>query len=274
MALIECNFFSRELYRSVNVDVILPLPDSGDDFYPDKPLVYPGNGKKYQVLYLLHGFSADFTDWLRFSRIETYAKSKNLAVVMASGDNSFYSNELNGGNYYNYFVDELPHAMERLFPISGCRKDKFIAGLSMGGFGSFKIAMRNPDRYAAAASLSGGMRIVSNKSSRPSAVPVNDYLKAVYGPNMEAYNPEDEDLFKILQKAVDDGIQLPKLYQCCGTDDFVYEQNVEFRDFARKLNVDLTYEEGPGLHNWDFWDPYIRKILDWLPLENGLVETK
>ena len=68
MALIESKFFSRELYRSVSVNVVLPLPDSGDEFFEGTtPL--PGNGKKYQVLYLLHGFSADHTDWQRFSRI-------------------------------------------------------------------------------------------------------------------------------------------------------------------------------------------------------------
>ncbi|MBQ1356635.1 MAG: acetylesterase, partial [Solobacterium sp.] len=61
-------------------------------------------------------------------------------------------------------------------------------------------------------------------------------------------------------------------YQCCGTEDFTYEQNVSFRDFAHKLGVDLTWEEGPGAHNFDFWDPYIRRILHWLPTDGKLVD--
>ena len=270
MAIIESKFFSRELYRSVSVNVVLPLPDSGDEFFTTKtPL--PGNGKKYQVLYLLHGFSADHTDWARFSGIERYAQAKRLAVVMPGVDNSFYANLPHGGNYYNYYTQELPLVMERLFPISGKREDKFIAGLSMGGFGSFKAAIRNPDKYCAAASLSGGMRI-KGMSERPSAVPTDDYLAEVYGPNWEYYKPEEEDLFVMLENAVKNGVELPKLFQCCGTEDFVYGQNIEFRDHARSLNADLQYEEGPGVHNWDFWDPWIRRILDWLPLKCDLVE--
>ena len=67
-------------------------------------------------------------------------------------------------------------------------------------------------------------------------------------------------------------MELPKLYQCCGTEDFIYESNITFRDYARSLGVELTYEEGPGVHNFDFWDPYIRRILDWLPLTGTLVD--
>lgn len=271
MAIIECKFFSRELYRSVSVNVVLPLPDSGDDFFEGStPL--PGDNEKYQVLYLLHGFSADHTDWARFSGIERYAQSKRLAVVMPSGDNSFYSNLCHGGNYYNYIVDELPSVMEKLFPISGKPENRFIAGLSMGGFGAYKIALRNPQRFAAAASLSGGMRIVGRDDERPSGVPVNTFLKEAYGQNMEYYKPEEEDLFVILENAVKAGVSLPALYQCCGTEDFIYPANVEFRDFARKLGVELCYEEAPGVHNWDFWDPFIRRVLDWLPLRNAFVD--
>ena len=47
---------------------------------------------------------------------------------------------------------------------------------------------------------------------------------------------------------------------------------MKFRDAALALGVDLTYEEGPGVHNFDFWDPYIRRILDWLPLTGTLVD--
>ena len=272
MAIITCKFFSRELYRSVSVNVVLPLPDSSDEFFAGRTPLPSGN-EKYQVLYLLHGFSADHTDWARFSGIERYAQEKRVAVVMPSGDNSFYANLCHGGNYYNYMVDELPMVMEKLFPISGKPENRFIAGLSMGGFGSYKIAMRNPDRYAAAASLSGGMKIIGGEENiRPSAVPVDDFLKEVYGPNLEYYRPEEEDLFVILENAVKNGVKLPKLYQCCGTEDFIYDSNIKFRDFALGLGVDLTYEEGPGVHNWDFWDPYIRKVLNWLPLTGTLVD--
>ena len=58
----------------------------------------------------------------------------------------------------------------------------------------------------------------------------------------------------------------PKLYQWCGTEDFLYGQNVSFRDHARTLGLDLTYEEGPGEHVWSYWDKQIQRVLEWLPL--------
>ena len=81
MALFQCKIFSKELFRSVNVNVTLPTPDSGDCFF-DTTTKYPKAGEKYQVLWLLHGFSADESDWQRFSSIERYAQEKKIAVVM------------------------------------------------------------------------------------------------------------------------------------------------------------------------------------------------
>jgi len=60
----------------------------------------------------------------------------------------------------------------------------------------------------------------------------------------------------------------PRLYQCCGTEDFLYADNVRFRDVVRKLPLDLTYEEGPGEHAWAYWDKMIQNVLKWM-LPNG-----
>lgn len=272
MALIQCKLFSKELFRSVNVNVVLPLPDSGNCFF-ESATQFPHDGKKYQVLWLLHGFSADESDWQRFSRIESYAQEKNLAVVMPDGYNSMYTNNPWGGNYYNYYTKELPAILQSILPLSAKREDNFIAGLSMGGGGAFKAAFLNPQQYAAAASLSGGlMPIADLNTPGPVSVYTDLWHRNVYGMNNEYYHPEEHDLQVILEKQVKAGVELPKLYQCCGTEDFIYESNVAFRDFARSLGVDLTYEESPGVHNFDFWDPYIRRILDWLPLTGALVD--
>jgi S-formylglutathione hydrolase FrmB len=60
---------------------------------------------------------------------------------------------------------------------------------------------------------------------------------------------------------------MPKLYQWCGTEDFLYKANLAFRDCAQKLGYDLTYEEGPGDHQWKYWDEKIQRVLEWLPLK-------
>lgn len=273
MALFQCKIFSKELFRSVNVNVTLPTPDSGDCFF-DTTTKYPKVGEKYQVLWLLHGFSADESDWQRFSSIERYAQEKKIAVVMPDGYNSMYANNRFGAKYYNFYTEELPMVLRSLLPLSEKKEHNFIAGLSMGGYGAFKAAFTKPEQYGAAASLSGGLIQELEDLNTPGDVeePVKLWRQNVYGENETELNPETEDLRVILEKQMKAGVKLPALYQCCGTEDFIYQSNVKFRDYMRALGVDFTYEEGPGVHNFDFWDPYIRKILNWLPLTGGLVD--
>lgn len=271
MALFQCKLFSNALYRSVNVNVILPLPDSNNDFF-GADIRYPKPGEKLAVLYLLHGFSADESDWQRFSRIESYAQTRHIAVVMPDGYNSFYEDSPFGAAYATYVSEELPSIVESIFPISGKRENKFIAGLSMGGGGTLKMALRHPEKYAAAASLSGGIQTRSSNSPSGVSSRSNQWRSFAYGLNSEYFVPEMSDLKVLLKQRLDEGADLPKLYMCCGTEDFTYEMNVEFRDYARSIGADLTWEEGPGAHNFDFWDPYIKKILDWLPYDGKMKE--
>ncbi|MPM73660.1 hypothetical protein SDC9_120642 [bioreactor metagenome] len=98
------------------------------------------------------------------------------------------------------------------------------------------------------------------------------WRKNAYGPNEEYFVPEQHDLQVILENQMRQGAELPRLYECCGTEDFLHSDNIAFRNQALELGADLTYEEGPGVHNFDFWDPYIRRVLDWIPLKEKLVE--
>lgn len=273
MAWFECHIFSQKLFRSVTVNVALPTPDSNDGFFNTKTK-YPADGEKYQVLWLLHGFSADETDWQRFSSIERYAQEKKIAVVMPDGYNSMYTNNQNGGDYFDYITKELPMALRSLLPLSEKRENNFIAGLSMGGGGAFKAALLNPQSYVAAASLSGGLIQDEVLTATPGPIfeAVQRWRRNSFGANNEYYNPETDDLKVVLKNAVDSNESLPSLYICCGTEDFIYPSNVAYRDYARSLGVEITYDEGPGVHNFDFWDPHILKILNWLPLTGKMVD--
>ncbi len=113
----------------------------------------------FRVLYLLHGYSDDQTAWQRWTSIERYAEGLNLAVVMPAAQNSFYTDMVHGGKFFTFLTEELPAVVHDLFPLSTERADTFVAGLSMGGYGAFKLALSRPDLYAAAASLSGALDI-------------------------------------------------------------------------------------------------------------------
>ena len=76
-------------------------------------------------------------------------------------------------------------------------------------------------------------------------------------------------LSRALFRTVPASVPLPKIYLACGTEDGLLGPNRAYRDMFREAGLDLTYEEGPGNHNWEFWDKYIRHILDWLPLDEA-----
>ncbi len=246
MAFLQIGFHSNALGMASSLDAIVPQSQKG-------PL---------KVLWLLHGLSDDHTIWQRRTSIERYAEGRNLAVFMPNGARSFYCDIPGGLRYATHIADELPAIAHSMFNLSDRREDTFIAGLSMGGYGAFKLALRHPDRYAAAASFSGVLDIGSFFRMMESDK-VADVLGDFGGKNPEG-GPEDPRA--LLAKLVADGARIPRLYQACGTEDFLYADNISFRDFARGLGADLTYEEGPGSHTWLFWDTYIQRAMDWMGL--------
>src|SRR5690349_16517678 len=111
------------------------------------------------VLYLLHGLTDDHTAWHRYTSVARYAEAAGLAVVMPSAFHSFYADEVHGHAYWTFVSEELPAIVRSFFRVSDAPEDTFVAGLSMGGYGALKLALTHPDRYAAAASLSGALDI-------------------------------------------------------------------------------------------------------------------
>ena len=136
MARIQCDFFSAALGTSVTINVLLPQPDPAARTAP----------RRYPVLWLLHGLLDDHTTWLRQTSLERYVDGLQLAVVMPAGGRSFYTDMAHGYRYWTYVSEELPALARAWFPLSDQREENFVAGLSMGGYGAFKLALRQPER--------------------------------------------------------------------------------------------------------------------------------
>lgn len=252
MALLECYFKSEVLDMEQPFNVILPQIRISDT---------ENRGKKFPVLYLLHGLSDDHTKWVRMTSIERYASQYGLAVVMPNVNRSFYADMKYGLKYYTYISKEIPYIAQTMFPISEKREDNFIAGLSMGGYGAFMIALRNPEMFSAAASLSGALDLnLLMDDGDEQAVALREMI---FG-SSEEFLDSEYNLIRLLTKVSREKERLPRLYQCCGTEDFIYPANVSFRDAAMKLGIDLTYEEGPGDHIWGYWDSKIQRALEWM----------
>ncbi|MEA4998327.1 MAG: alpha/beta hydrolase family protein [Candidatus Limiplasma sp.] len=269
MAFIQMNFFSKTLCFNTDINVFIPTPNS-DELLNQKRSDYLREGARFQLLYLLHGAYGDYTDWIRLTNIEQYAQEHKLAVVMPSASNSFYQNMFYGSDYLTYLTQELPAVVQSLFPVSRKRENTFVAGLSMGGYGAVKLAMEKPEQYAACASLSGAIDLQAVMAASRSGLNT-PFRWDVLFENPDAVEGSDADLFALIRKRRAQGMVLPRIFQSCGTEDFIYPANVSAHRKLEALAVDLTYEEHPGIHDWPYWDTHIQRALNWMDLKNDTV---
>ena len=262
MAIIEVNFISKCLMRTVTFNAIIPVDKFG-------PQAENAEQKPLKTLYLLHGIFGNYTDWVNGTRIQAWAEANDLAVIMPSGENRFYLDDEKSVELYGEFIGkELVEFTRKLFPLSDKREDTFIAGLSMGGYGAIRNGLKYAENFGCVIGLSAALVHDTWKDADNSA-PIftfrRNYYEAIFG-EYDKVKGSDKDPKALLLKLKEEGRPVPKMYLCCGTEDGLVTANRDFRDFLNENGVDLTYVEGPGKHDWVFWDTYIKKVLDWLPL--------
>lgn len=249
MAFIELHVYSESLGMQTTVNVIIPQKSTAGEIGMSGGI----KSERYKSLYLLHGLSDDHTIWMRRTSIERYANDYGVCVIMPFGGKSFYFDQLNGENYYTYIAKELPKIIEEFFYVSNKREDRYIAGLSMGGYGALKIALKENKSFCAGAGLSSVADIRTEMFS--------EHLTRCAG--KEKYFSDDADLFALIEQKEKEE-QKPRLYMWCGVEDFLYEDNVRLMNHIKMFNYDYTYEEGQGNHSWDFWDKKIKCVLNWM----------
>lgn len=252
MAYLQTHCFSKALGMNVSFDVILP-ENTGTT------MIGMEGSEKVDLaptLYLLHGLSDDHSIWMRRTSIERYVAPLGIAVVMPNVHRSFYANFKDGPAYFDFVAEELPELCRGFFHLSDRREDNHLAGLSMGGYGAFKIALRHPERFASAASLSGAL-------DRDFDTLRDDQRREVEGifAHLGSFSGSDNDLLHLVDEC---GDTKPRLWQWCGTEDFLYGDNQRFKDHIAGKGFDHTYLEGPGDHSWGHWDENIQVALEWM----------
>ena len=249
-------FYSACLKRNVSISVIFPdRSNDVDPLYEDEP----------KVLYLLHGLGGNEDEWTRFSKIEYYAKKYNFIIIMPGVERSFYCNTCYGIDFFDFVSEELPALADKWFKISTKKEDTFIAGESMGGYGALKVALSRPERFAAAASLSG-------------VVDYENFRKKIQNREFEEMKAEelaflyDQKTPYELAKETANRSDRPRLILQCGSEDFLLEDNRRFSAALKELGYDHIYKEGPGDHEWPYWDKAIQYAFMFfrgLDIENG-----
>jgi putative tributyrin esterase len=255
MAMVTCDFFSETLEVGCSMTVVLPQPT-------EEQIGVVGHDipqTDFPVLYLLHGLSDDHTAWARYTSVERYAAQAGLAVVMPAVNRSFYANEVKGGRYWDFISEELPTIVKRFLRVSHDPAQTYVAGLSMGGYGAMRLALSKPDRFAAAASMSGALDLVAlvRAEQRPERL---ELFRRVFGEKI----PPEADLLDLLAKA--DVGKLPRIHVSTGTEDApgLVQGNHTFVAALEKAGADVTSEFRPGTHVWEFWDTMLPEVIDWM----------
>lgn len=247
MALLEINFFSDVLGMCTSMNVILPD-------YPS------GINSKHPTVYLLHGMSDDHTAWCRYTSIERYARERGIAIVMPETHLGWYTDMYMGNNYWTFLSKELPEICRSFFPgMSALREDTYAAGLSMGGYGALKCAVSAPETFCSVGCLSGALDIVPMAAEWKNE---NVTLwQDIFGP-ADQIEGSKNDLISEASRLMKSDLPKPKIFSWCGTEDFLYKNNVETYNNLKALGFDITFEESPGDHQWKYWDEKIQRVFD------------
>ncbi|NLJ91413.1 MAG: acetylesterase [Clostridiales bacterium] len=262
MAVLQVDFYSKSLEKSTCFHMVLPndLP----------PIMVEGNenyNREMKTLFLLHGYSGSSKDWLLGSSVQELAGKYNMAVIMPSGDNSFYLDGKGKGRAYCKFVgEELVEYIRSTFNLAKSKEDTFIGGLSMGGFGAMHTGLYYPETFGKIVALSSAFIIhnIKNKTEGfEDHIADYDYYTSVFGDLSKLENSVNnpEYLIKNLKK---DGKKIPDMYIACGTEDFLLEENRAFHKFLKDEEIEAEYIESPGEHNWAFWNYYLEPSMKWL----------
>ncbi|NNE98344.1 MAG: esterase family protein [Pyrinomonadaceae bacterium] len=248
---------SRLMKREMPYRVILPV---GYDA--------PGNNaKKYPTLYLLHGLTGNFRNWSDMARLEKHSKDYGYLIVMPEGDNGWYTDSgmIPNAKYESYIIRELIKEIENKFRVKTNRESRAIAGLSMGGFGALKFAVKYPEKFVIAGSFSGALRAAewTSKellSTRSRVLIVS--ISSAFG-KAESAARKRNDLFSIVRnKNAEDIKALPFLYLDCGTEDFLVMENRKFATLLLTKKAAHEFRQLPGRHDWKFWDSQIQEFLN------------
>lgn len=238
MAHLRVDFRSESMDMNTSMTVVLPEQKKLDNT---------------KVVYLLHGLADNCSGWSRYTLVERYAREKDVALVIPEVQRSFYADMTFGVDYFTFVNDELHKICQNFFGFSDRRENRYVMGLSMGGYGALKCALTTPENYQGCAAFSSVADIEMTVNNS------NDGRKKEYNAIFGSSIPQESNLFKLLEKAND----IPPIYLACGDEDPRIFHSVKIKDALEAKGVNVLYEHWSGEHNWIFWDAAVKKAFDY-----------
>ena len=246
-------FPSKKLGKEVSYSVY--LPDG-----------YQTSDRSYPVLYLLHGYTDDNTAWTQFGKVQQTADrliasgdAAPMIIIMPDAWDSWYINQYDGkASYEDMFFEELIPFVEQTYRARSQRESRAIAGLSMGGYGSFLYSLHHPEMFKACAPLSAAIFDDSIMTMRK-----DNSHKELY---TRLFGPDDSHWKKnsVLQHLEDlDKENLPKVryYIDCGDDDWLLPGNVQAHQLMNEKGLKHEFRVRDGGHTWSYWQTALPEVL-------------
>jgi S-formylglutathione hydrolase FrmB len=219
------------------------------------PVDYDSSTSRYPTLYLLHGLTGHYTDWLTRTNLADYASAYRLIIITPEGHDGWYTDSATAPAeaYETYIVKELVPDVDARFRTINDRRMRAIAGLSMGGYGALKFGIKYPDLFVFAASMSGALDAAARSEKNPGYA--WDFLRP-------SIMREANDLHRLAREIDASRISsLPFFYLDCGTEDGFLATNIELARILLEKKIPHEFRQLPGGHNWAYWDEQVRQVL-------------
>ncbi len=215
----------------------------------------------WPVFYLLHGYSDDHTVWMRLTSIERYVQNLPLMVVMPDASHGWYTNaQAPGGmRYEDYLIKDIIGLVDRTFHTIPERRGRVIGGLSMGGYGAVKLALKHPDKFCSATSHSGAVLMGAKAANARERKEMSEFVHELHGIFGAKPMGGAEDCIALAKKCP--RAKRPALRIDCGTEDFLLQDNRDYHRHLEQMKFPHEYAEFPGAHNWGYWDQHVQDAI-------------
>lgn len=261
MAHLTVKYFSECLIRHTTFEMYLPndaranLPwEQGENPYRKRPM---------KTLFLLHGFSGSAENYVPEYLSEQY----NFAVIAPNGENGFWLDGISTGHKFCTLLgEEMPDYVHKTFGLASSAEDTYILGLSMGGFGALHTGLAYPHRFGKIGAMSSALivhEVAGMKDGQGNEVANYEYYRECFG-QPDRVLGSDNNPETLVDKLLSESKKMPEIYMCCGTEDFLLENNREFHRFLESRDVPHEYFESKGTHDMQFWSEYTEKIVKWM----------
>lgn len=226
--------YSNSMHKYINAVVIKP------DTYKKKKNSFP-------VVYLLHGYDGWYSNWIiRVPALINYADQYQTLIVCPDGAKSswYFDSPLDTTyRYETHIATEVVNFVDKNYRTMADKNHRAITGLSMGGHGALFLALRHPDVFGAAGSMSGGVDLKESKNRFDISKRIGDTI-------LQAKNWQDLTVINLIENHTGTGV---KIIFDCGNKDIFIDGNRRLHQKMLELKIPHEYIERPGKHDWDYW---------------------